>query len=89
MCLRVGFSLFKSPLTFDSIAYDPLGEVGDWTPGVSVVSAADVAETGHVLPRHQLIGLCGVAENSDEEQEEGTCELIVHRARVHGPVAWQ
>lgn len=76
-------------LTFDGVSYDPLGEVGDRTPGVSVVSAADVAEPGHVFPRHQLIGLWGVAEDSDEEQEESTCELIVHRARVHGPVARQ
>ncbi len=74
-------------LTFDSISYDPLGQVGGSTPCVPIVSAADVAETGHILPRHQLVGLGRVAEDSDEEQEERACELIVHRARVHGPVA--
>ncbi len=30
-----------------------------------------------------------MAENSNEEQEKSACELIVHRARVHGPVARQ
>ncbi|XP_034404803.1 elongation factor G, mitochondrial [Cyclopterus lumpus] len=63
--------------------------VGYRSPGVSVISAADVAEAGQVLPRRQLIGLRGVAEDSDEEQEESVCELIIHRARVHGAVAWQ
>lgn len=75
-----------SALTFNSVSYDSLGQVGDSSPGVSVVSAADVAESGHILSSHQLIGLGGVAQNSDEKQEESACELIVHRARVHGPV---
>lgn len=35
------------------------------------------------------MGLRGVAEDGDEEQEESTCKLIVHWARVHGPVALQ
>lgn len=30
-----------------------------------------------------------MAEDGDEEKEESTRELIIHRARVHGPVAWQ
>lgn len=75
--------------TSDGISYDPLGQVCDRTPGVSIIGAADVAEAGHILARHQLIGLWGVPENCDEEQEESACELIVHRTRVHGPVAWQ
>lgn len=30
-----------------------------------------------------------MTENSDEEQEEHPCELIVNWTRVHGPVALQ
>ncbi|TNN80403.1 hypothetical protein EYF80_009427 [Liparis tanakae] len=63
--------------------------VGHRSPGDSVIGAADVAEAGHVVPRRQLVGLRGVAEDSDEEQEERACELVVHRARVHGAVARQ
>lgn len=76
-------------LTFNSVSYDLLGEVGDGTPGVAIISAGDVAQSGHVLPCHQLIGLWGVTQNSDEEQKESARELIVDRARVHGSVAWQ
>lgn len=76
-------------LTFNSVSYDGLGEVSDWTPGVTIIGAGDVAQSGHVLARHQLVGLRGVTQNSDEEQKESTCELVVDRARVHGSVAWQ
>lgn len=49
--------LFRISLTFNSVSYDLLGEVGDGTPGVAIISAGDVAQSGHVLPCHQLIGL--------------------------------
>lgn len=85
----VDFPFMSLFLTFDGVSYDPLGEVSDRTPGVSVVSAGDIAQAGYILPCHQLIGLWRVAQNSDEEQEERACELIVHRAWVHGAVARQ
>lgn len=76
-------------LTFNSVSYDLLGEVGDGTPGVAIISAGDVAQSGHVLPCNQLVGLWGVTQNSDEEQKESARELIIDRARVHGSVDWQ
>lgn len=47
----------RMSLTFDSVSYDLLGEVSDGTPRVAIISAGDVAQSGHVLPRHQLVGL--------------------------------
>lgn len=79
--------IILNPPTFNSVSNHSVGKVRDTCPGVSVVCAADVAEPGHIFARHQLIGLRGVAQNSDEEQEEGTCELIIHGAWVHGAVA--
>lgn len=30
-----------------------------------------------------------MTQDSDEEEEQSAGELIIHRARVHGPMAWQ
>lgn len=75
--------------TFDGVSDDPLGEVDHRTPGGAVIGTAGVAEPSHILARHQLVGLWGVAQDSDEEEEESTSEFIVDGARVHGPMAWQ
>lgn len=75
--------------TFDGVSDDLLGEVGHRAPGGAVVGAAGVAEPSHILARHQLVGLWGVSQNSDEEEEESTSEVIIHRAGVHGSMAWQ
>lgn len=44
-------------LTFDLVSYYSLCEVSDISPGVSPISAADVAQSSHVPAGHQLIGL--------------------------------
>jgi len=75
--------------TFNGVPYDPLGEVRGGAPGVPPVGAGDAAETRHVLPRHQLVGLGHVAQDRDEEEEERARELVVHRAWVHGAVPGQ
>lgn len=76
-------------MTFDVVSNDLLGEVRHRTPGGSIIGTAGVAEPSHILARHQLVGLWSVTQDSDEEEEQSTGEFIIHRARVHGPVAWQ
>lgn len=75
--------------TFDRASYDRLCEVPGLAPAVSPISAGDVAESGHVVAGHQLVGLRRVTEDGNEEQEEHTREVIIHRTWVHGPVTRQ
>lgn len=75
--------------TFYSFSYHCLCKVSDWTPGVAIVVAGDVAETCYIFPSHQLVGLRRVAQNSNEEQKDRTGKLIMNGTGVHRPVAGQ